>query len=113
MRPGTRVTDTMLALLGRDAAGPALALLPTAVGTWCATLGTGRRILDGLLWAVALAPGLGSLRHLVHVALVGVRYPRPRTHGRRGWPPHARPGPVRVRATAYRGLDARRPRRRM
>lgn len=77
MRPGTRVTDTMLALLGRDWAGPVLALLPAAMGTWCVTLGTGWRILGGVLWAVALALGLGSLRHLVHVARVRVRYPPP------------------------------------
>ncbi|WP_251092393.1 alpha/beta hydrolase [Streptomyces sp. Caat 7-52] len=77
MRPGTRVADAALRLLGRDWAGLAIALLPAAAGAWCVTLGTGWRILGGVLCAVALALGLGSLRHLVHVARVKVRYPPP------------------------------------
>ncbi|MFF8594394.1 alpha/beta fold hydrolase [Streptomyces sp. NPDC015220] len=77
MRPGTRVADAILQLLSRDWAGLALALPPAAVGAWCVTLGSGRRVLGGLLCAVALALVLGSLRHLTHVARVRVRYPPP------------------------------------
>ncbi|MFE2582728.1 alpha/beta fold hydrolase [Streptomyces sp. NPDC059378] len=77
MRPGARAADAILRLLGRDWAGSAIALLPAAVGAWCLALGSGWRILGGVLWAVALALGLGSLRHLVHVARVRVRYPPP------------------------------------
>ncbi|MEV7863542.1 alpha/beta hydrolase [Streptomyces hirsutus] len=77
MRPGTRVADAILRLLSRDWAGLGIALLPAAAGAWCVTLGTGWRILGGVLCAVALTLGLGSLRHLVHVARVRVRYPPP------------------------------------
>jgi pimeloyl-ACP methyl ester carboxylesterase len=77
MRPGTRVADATLRLLSRDWAGLAIALLPAAAGAWCVTLGTGWRVLGGVLCAVALALGLGSLRHLVHVARIRVRYPPP------------------------------------
>ncbi|MEU1177875.1 alpha/beta fold hydrolase [Streptomyces sp. NPDC005820] len=77
MRPGARVADALLRLLGRDWAGLALALVPAAVGAWCLALGSGRRVLGGVLCAVALALALGSLRHLVHVARVRVRYPPP------------------------------------
>ncbi|MGW4562397.1 alpha/beta fold hydrolase [Streptomyces sp. NPDC004561] len=77
MRPGTRVRDAVLRLLGRDWAGSAVALLPAVAGVWCLTLGTGWRVLGGVLCAVALALGLGSLRHLVQVARVRVRYPPP------------------------------------
>ncbi|MFD9602652.1 alpha/beta fold hydrolase [Streptomyces sp. NPDC059970] len=77
MRPGTRVADAILRLLSRDWAGLAIALLPAAAGAWCVTLGTGWRILGGVLCAVALALALGSLRHLMHVARVRVRYPPP------------------------------------
>ncbi|WP_192582754.1 alpha/beta fold hydrolase [Streptomyces triticiradicis] len=77
MRPGTRAADAILRPLSRDWAGPVIALLPAAAGAWCVTRGTGRRILGGALWAGALALGLGSFRHLVHVARVRVRYPPP------------------------------------
>ncbi|MGW7130497.1 alpha/beta hydrolase [Streptomyces bobili] len=77
MRPRTRAADAMLGLFSRDWAGLAIALLPAAVGAWCFTLGTGWRILGGVLWAVALALGLGSFRHLTHVARIRVRYPPP------------------------------------
>ncbi|MBB5926326.1 alpha/beta fold hydrolase [Streptomyces echinatus] len=77
MRPGTRAADAILRLLSRDRAGLAVALLPAAAGAWCVTRGRGRRILGGVLWAVALALGLGSFRHLVHVGRTRVRYPPP------------------------------------
>ncbi|MGW2822461.1 alpha/beta fold hydrolase [Streptomyces sp. NPDC001443] len=77
MRPGTRVADAILRLLSRDRAGLALALPPATAGAWCVTLGTGWRILGAVLLVVALALGIGSLRHLVHVARIRVRYPPP------------------------------------
>ncbi|MFJ3306946.1 alpha/beta fold hydrolase [Streptomyces sp. NPDC086549] len=77
MRPGTRAADAIFRLLSRDWAGLAIALLPAAAGAWCLTLGTGWRVLGGVLCAMALALGLGSLRHLVHVARVRARYPPP------------------------------------
>lgn len=77
MRPGTRVADAILRLLSRDWAGLAIALLLAAAGACCVTLGTGWRILGGVLCAVALVLALGSLRHLMHVARVRVRYPPP------------------------------------
>ncbi|MFF3849918.1 alpha/beta fold hydrolase [Streptomyces sp. NPDC002328] len=77
MRSGTRAADAMHRLLGRDWAGLAVALLPAAAGARCVTGGTGRRILGAGLWAVALALGLGSSRHLTHVGRIRVRYPPP------------------------------------
>ncbi|MGW0948330.1 alpha/beta fold hydrolase [Streptomyces sp. NPDC002623] len=77
MRPGTRVADAILPLLSRDWAGLVVALLPAAAGAWCVTLGTGWRVLGGVLCAVALALGLGSVRHLVHVARIRARCPPP------------------------------------
>ncbi|MFC9930573.1 alpha/beta fold hydrolase [Streptomyces sp. NPDC127190] len=77
MRPGTHVADAVLRLLSRDWAGLAIALLTAAVGAWCLTLGTGWRVLGGVLCAAALVLGFGALRHLVHVARVRKRYPPP------------------------------------
>ncbi|MFF3413571.1 alpha/beta fold hydrolase [Streptomyces sp. NPDC002698] len=77
MRPGRRAADAILRLLSRDWAGLGIALLPAAAGARCVSRGTGRRIPGGVLWAVALALGLGSFRHLVHVGRVRVRYPPP------------------------------------
>ncbi|MER7715432.1 alpha/beta hydrolase [Streptomyces flaveolus] len=77
MRPGTRAADAMFGMLSRDWAGSAVALLPAAAGAWCVALGSGWRILGGALCVVALALGLGSVRHLVHVARIRVRYPPP------------------------------------
>ena len=51
MPPGTRAADAILRPLSRDWAGPVIALLPAAAGTWCVTRGTGRRIPGGVLWA--------------------------------------------------------------
>ncbi|WP_177198685.1 alpha/beta fold hydrolase [Streptomyces colonosanans] len=77
MRPDTRATDATLRLLSRDWAGLVIALLPAAAGAWCIALGSGWRVLGGVLCAAALALALGSLRHLVHVARVRVRHPPP------------------------------------
>lgn len=77
MRPGTHAADAILGMLGRDWAGLAVALLPAAAGAWCFTMGTGWQVIGGVLCTVALALGLGSFRHLVHVARIRVRYPPP------------------------------------
>lgn len=77
MRPGTRVFDAALRLLSRDWAGLAVALPPAAAGAWCVTRRSRRRTLGGVLCAVALALGAGSVRHLVHVNRVRLRYPPP------------------------------------
>ncbi|MGW0671087.1 hypothetical protein [Streptomyces sp. NPDC002746] len=69
MRPGTRVTD---ALLGRDGAGLALALLPAAVGTWRVTVGAGwcpLRLTAALDLRVKQAGDRAPAKHVWHCSV--------------------------------------------
>ncbi len=82
MRPDGRLANTLLSLLSRDWAGPALLLPLVAVGAGCLAAGA----VAGRVWAVALGGallgiavllGAGAVRHLVGVARLKAAYPPP------------------------------------
>src|SRR5690242_6901421 len=77
MRPGEYAGNVLLALISRDWAGLPIALLVAAGGGVALAAGTAGDILGGVLLAVGLLLGLGSLRHLGYVTRAGPRYPPP------------------------------------